>query len=113
MTNKKITNFIQFENDTIEGSLGQGRISTLSHDIEIRAVPFISENEKAPTHRLFGKSPAGFELEVGAIWQGRNNRGGTKYTLFIKQIGLNANLGRYAGQDDDSLQAIIPWEERD
>ncbi len=113
MTNNKLTNFIQFEDDDIAGAVGTGRISTLTHDIEIRAVPFTSANERAPTHRIFGKSPAGYELEVGAIWQGQNNNGGTKFTLFIKQLRLNANLGRYAGQDDASLQAIIPWEDRD
>ncbi|MGV2069080.1 DUF736 family protein [Agrobacterium sp. 22-226-1] len=86
-------------------------ISTLSHDIEIRAVPFTSANEKAPTHRIFGKSPAGYELEAGAIWQGQNNNSRTKFTFFIKQLRLDANLGRYAGQDDASLQAI-PWEDR-
>ncbi len=112
MTNK-LTNFIQFDSDDIANAKGTGRISTLTHDIEIWAVPFHSNNEKAPTHRIFGKSPKGFELEVGGIWQGTNANGETKFTLSIKEIKFNANLGRYANQDDHSLQAIIPWQPKD
>ncbi|MER9202921.1 hypothetical protein NKH74_27640 [Mesorhizobium sp. M0933] len=35
------------------------------------------------------------------------------YTLSIKRLGFNANLGRYPGQDDPTLQAIIEWDPRD
>ncbi|KIP98101.1 hypothetical protein RU07_22990 [Agrobacterium tumefaciens] len=113
MTTAKLTNFIQFDNDTLATAKGQGRISTLTADIEIHVVPITSTNLRAPSHRVFGKSPAGYELEVGAIWIGENQDGGTKFTLQIKQLKFNANLGRYAGQDDESLQAIIPWQDRD
>lgn len=36
-----------------------------------------------------------------------NLKGGVKYTPYIKQIRVNANFGRFAQQDDLSLQAII------
>ncbi len=113
MTTAKLTNFIQFDNDTLETAKGQGRISTLTADIELTVVPLLSSNPSAPSHRVFGKSPRGYELEVGAIWKGENQDGGTKFTLQIKQLKFNANLGRYAGQDDEGLQAIIPWQDRD
>lgn len=45
MTNK-LTNFIQFDSDDIANAKGTGRISTLTHDIEISAVPFHSNNAK-------------------------------------------------------------------
>lgn len=107
---KSITNFIQFNSEDLENATGQGRISTLTQDIAITAVPFASDNPKAPTHRVFAKSPAGYDIDVGGIWMGTNQAGGTKWTLSIKKLGLNANLGRYPGQDDDSLQAIIEWD---
>lgn len=110
MTNN-ITNFIQFASDDLDNATGVGRISTITHDIEITAVPFSSENPDAPTHRVSAKSPRGFLLEVGAIWKGTNRQGGVKRTLTIKKgMTLNANLGRFQGQDDDSLQAIIEWD---
>lgn len=112
MTNTKITNFIQFNGNNIATATGTGRFSSLTHDIELKAVPFTSDNPDAPTHRVFGKSPAGYELEVGGIWQGKNQQGGVKYTLHVKPLRLNANLGRFPGQDDETLQAIIPWEDR-
>jgi hypothetical protein len=31
----------------------------------------------------------------------------------IKRLGFNANLGRFPGQDDPTLQAFIEWEPRD
>ncbi|PLT91748.1 hypothetical protein BMJ30_10840, partial [Sinorhizobium medicae] len=34
-------------------------------------------------------------------------------TLSIRKLRYNANLGRFPGQDDASLQAIIEWEPRD
>lgn len=63
MTNNKLTNFIQFEDDNIAGAVDTGRISTLTHDIEIRAVPFTSANERAPTLAPSGNRPRATNLK--------------------------------------------------
>jgi len=106
------TNLIKFDNTTIETSKGEGQLSTLTHDMKIVAEPFESDNPKAPTHRVFGFSPAGHKLEIGGIWKKKSGEGNDYFTLSIKQIKLNANLGRFPYQEDESLQAIIPWEDR-
>lgn len=43
----------------------------------------------------------------------KNQEGKPYYTLSIRRLGFNANLGRFPGQDDPTLQAIIEWEPRD
>ncbi len=65
----EITNFIQFDSEDLDTASGKGRISTLTDDIDIEVVPFNSENQDAPTHRVFAKSPRGFNIEVGGIWK--------------------------------------------
>ena len=104
------TNFIKFAQDTIETSKGTGTISTLTTDIDITAVPFESNNENAPTHQVYAKSPRGKDIPVGGIWKKENQAGGSYFTISIKDIKFNANLGKFPGQDDLSLQAIIKWE---
>ncbi|TIU18069.1 MAG: DUF736 domain-containing protein, partial [Mesorhizobium sp.] len=52
-------------------------------------------------------------IEVGGIWKKKNAEGKPYYTLSIKRLSFNANLGRFPGQDDPTLQAIIEWEPRD
>lgn len=106
------TNYITFNNENFDQAKGEGLISTLTQDIKITAEPFQSDNPKAPTHRLFGFSPAGHRLEVGGIWKKKNAEGGDYYTLSIKTIGFNANLGKAPYQDDTKNQAIIAWQER-
>ncbi|MDX1053329.1 DUF736 family protein [Sinorhizobium medicae] len=81
--------------------------------MDIKAVPFESDNKKAPTHRVYAKSPRGHDIEVGGIWKKENQDGKPYYTLSIRKLRYNANLGRFPGQDDASLQAIIEWEPRD
>ena len=105
------TNSIKFDETNIETAKGEGQISTLTHDAKIICVPFESDNPKAPSHRVFGFSPAGHKLEIGGIWKKTSSEGNEYFTLSIKQMKLNANLGRFPRQDDESLQAIIPWEE--
>lgn len=105
-----ITNYIQFESDDIDKVGGKGRISTLDRDIEITVTPFQSDKDKAPTHSVYAKSPAGYDINVGAIWQGENAQGGMYRYLTLKRLDFRANLGRFAGQDDGSLQAIIEWD---
>lgn len=108
-----ITNFIQFESDDIENAKGKGLISTLDRDMDITVVPFASEKPNAPTHRVYSKSPRGYDIEVGAIWKRKNKEDGGEYlNLSIKRLGYQANLGRMAGQDDPALQAVIEWEPR-
>lgn len=49
---------------------------------------------------------------IGGIWKKQNQNGGDYFTLSVNTgYGrLNANLGRYPGQDDDALMAVIPWD---
>ncbi|GEC42287.1 hypothetical protein CN138_36110 [Sinorhizobium meliloti] len=92
-----ITNYIQFDGDNLDNAKGAGLISTVDRDMDIKVVPFASDNEKAPTHRFYAKSLRGHDI----------------YTLSIRKLRYNANLGRFPRQDDASLQAIIEWEPRD
>lgn len=108
-----ITNYIQFDGDNLDTAKGAGLISTIDRDMDIKVVPFESDNEKAPTHRVYAKSPRGHDIEVGGIWKKDNQDGKPYYTLSIRKLRYNANLGRFPGQDDASLQAIIEWEPRD
>ncbi|MFQ6242636.1 DUF736 family protein [Sinorhizobium medicae] len=108
-----ITNYIQFDGDNLDTAKGAGLISTIDRDMDIKVMPFESDNEKAPTHRVYAKSPRGHDIEVGGIWKKENQDGKPYYTLSIRKLRYNANLGRFPGQDDASLQAIIEWEPRD
>lgn len=108
-----IANYIQFDSDNLDTAKGAGLISTIDRDMDIKVVPFESDNEKAPTHRVYAKSPRGHDIEVGGIWKKENQDGKPYYTLSIRKLRYNANLGRFPGQDDASLQAIIEWEPRD
>ncbi|MDX0742095.1 DUF736 family protein [Sinorhizobium medicae] len=108
-----ITNYIQFDGDNLDTAKGAGLISTIDRDMDIKVVPFESDNEKAPTHRVYAKSPRGHDIEVGGIWKKENQDGKPYYTLSIRKLRYNANLGRFPCQDDASLQAIIEWEPRD
>ncbi|MDW9626923.1 DUF736 family protein (plasmid) [Sinorhizobium meliloti] len=108
-----ITNYIQFDGDNLDTAKGAGHISTIGRDMDIKVVPFESDNEKAPTHRVYARSPRGHDIEVGGIWKKENQDGKPYYTLSIRKLRYNANLGRFPGQDDASLQAIIEWEPRD
>ena len=104
------TNFIKFESDNIETAKGKGTISTLKFDLEITVEPLDSANELAPTHRVWGKSPNGHQVECGGIWKKQNKETGNDYfTLSIRDHRFNANLGKAAFQEDASNQAVIPW----
>ncbi|RWC69611.1 MAG: DUF736 family protein [Mesorhizobium sp.] len=110
---KNITNYIQFNDDDLDTASGTGLISTIDRDLDVKVTPFSSDNEKAPTHRVYAKSPRGHDIDVGGIWKKKNAEGKPYYTLSIKRLGYNANLGRFPGQDDSTLQSIIEWEPRD
>lgn len=107
-----LTNYIKFEQDDLVTAKGRGLISTLERDFAIEIVPFQSENPKAPTHQIYAKSPAGYPLSIGGIWKNKNQWDADYFTLSIPRIGFKANLGRFAGQDDESLQAIIERDDR-
>ncbi|WP_349963344.1 DUF736 family protein [Rhizobium sp. ZPR3] len=101
-------NFIRFNNDrTLTGN-----IASVAYDLDILGEEFESTNAKAPVYRLFAKSPRGRRVEIGGIWKKQNQNGGAYFTLSVNTgYGrLNANLGRYPGQDDEELMAVIPWE---
>ncbi len=107
----KITNYIQFDAEKFETATGHGIISTIERDIDISAYPNNSSNDKAPTHRLYAKSPRGYDIEVGGIWKKTSEASGNEYfTLSIRKLGFNANLGKFPHQDDPTLQAIIEWD---
>lgn len=104
------TNCIKFESAKIEDAKGVGSISTLTFDIDITVETVTSDNPMAPTHRVLGRSPRGRLVECGGIWKKQNRDTGADYfTLSIRDFGFNANLGKAAHQEDDMLQAVIPW----
>jgi uncharacterized protein (DUF736 family) len=102
-----ITNYLHFD---VDFNTATGRISTLDRDLEITAVRFTSDNPLAPSHQLFAQSPGGYAIQVGGIWAKENNEGRKYYSLSIKRMGFNANLGKFPSQDDTTLQAIIEWD---
>ena len=104
----ELANFIRInEDNTISGN-----IASISYDLDITGEPFTSTNAKAPVYRLFAKSPRGRRIEVGGIWQKKNQSGGDYLSLSVNtgHGRLNANLGRFPGQDDEDLLAVIPWD---
>jgi uncharacterized protein (DUF736 family) len=102
------TNCIIFESADIEIAKCVGSISTLTFDITIE--PVTSDNPMAPTLGVLGRSPRGRLVECGGIWKKQNrDTGADCFTMSIRDFGFNANLGKAANQDDDTLQAVIPW----
>jgi uncharacterized protein (DUF736 family) len=103
-----LVNFIKFNGDKLTGN-----IASLTYDIDISGEEFISKNEKAPVYQLFATSPRGRRIEVGGIWRKENREGGFYHQLSVNtgHGRLNANLGRYPGQTDENLMAVIPWSE--
>lgn len=103
-----LVNFIRLEtNETLTGN-----IASIAYDLDIFGEKFESTNPKAPAYRLFARSPRGRRVEIGGVWEKENQTGG-KYLTVSVNTGygkLNANLGRYPGQDDETLMAVIPWD---
>lgn len=102
-----LVNFIRFNEDkTLSGN-----IASLAYDIDIVGQEYDSTNAKAPVYRLFAKTPRGRRVEIGGIWKRQNQSSGTYFNLAVNtgHGTLNANLGRYPGQDDESLMAVIAW----
>ncbi|MFG1298055.1 DUF736 family protein [Xanthobacter sp. V13C-7B] len=100
-----LTNYIRFDGNKLTGN-----IATLSFDIDITGTEMQADNDKAPVFRLYAMSPRGRKIDVGGIWQRTNSRNEPYYALSINAGHGRwfANLGRYPGQDDDALYAVIP-----
>ncbi|CAN7718597.1 DUF736 domain-containing protein [Rhizobium rhizogenes] len=105
----ELTNYVQFAED---GKTLKGNIASISYDIDIAGQTYTSDNPKAPAYRLFAESPLGRRVEIGGIWRKQNQSGGDYFTLTVNTgYGkLNSNLGRYVGQNDEELLAVIPWD---
>ncbi|WLS01145.1 DUF736 family protein [Shinella sumterensis] len=104
----ELTNFIRFNED---GTF-TGNIASIAYDIDITGTAFTSTNKDAPVYRVFGKSPLGRKIDLGGIWRKKNQSGGEYLSLSVNtgHTRLNANLGRFPGQDDEDLMAVIPWD---
>jgi len=101
-----LANYIEFGND---GKTLRGNVATLTLDVDLTGELFTSDNPQAPAYRLWGRSPRGKKIDVGGIWKKKNHQGGDYYSLTVNlgSLKLYANLGRYPGQDDESLYAVI------
>ncbi len=106
-----LTNFIKFDSDKIKTASGTGMISTMDWDRRIVVEAFKSDKPKAPTHQVFGLSPAGHRINIGAIWEQENQAGGKYLSIHLPRMNnYRGNLGQYADQDEISVQAIIEWD---
>ena len=102
-----LVNFIHLNGDKLTGN-----IASIAFDIDITGERFDSTNPDAPMYRLYAKTPRGRRIEIGGIWQKDKKSGDGTYLSLSADTGfgkLNANLGRYPQQDDESLMAVIPW----
>lgn len=106
-TTTPLTNYIRFEDDRVSGN-----VATLAFDIDLIGTPVNSNNEKAPKYRLFAQSPRGRRVEIGGIWENQNADEKPYWSITINSgYGrFYANLGKFPGQDDDDLYAVIPNE---
>jgi uncharacterized protein (DUF736 family) len=102
-----LVNYIKIDGDKVAGN-----IATITFDIDVTGEAVQSENPKAPVFRLYAKSPRNRQIEIGGIWKKKNRQDADYFTLSVNTgfAKLNANLGRFPGQDDESLMASIPWD---
>lgn len=105
----ELTNFVNINGDKLNGN-----IATLAFDIDFTGETIASDNPEAPKFRLFARSPKGRRIEVGALWENLNRDDKPYFSVsFDTGYGrLYANLGRYPGQDDENLYAVIPRQNR-
>jgi uncharacterized protein (DUF736 family) len=92
----------------------RGQLKTVSIRAEIDIIPSRDKSaETQPDFRVFTQG-----IEIGAGWTRRGENSGKDYvslSLAAPEFGpskLYANLGRAAGQDDDSMFAVI-WNPAD
>ena len=105
-----MSNYIVFDPD---GQGLEGNIASISYDVDIIGQRFYSDNPKAPQFRLYAKSPAGKTIDIGGLWLKENKtRDGSHYQMTVAtgHGKLHANLGRFQGQEDPNLMAVIPWD---
>ena len=98
----------------LEDGRYKGELKTLTIRAEIILVPNGDKGaENHPDYRVFAEG-----IEVGAAWIRTAETSGNEYvsvSIAAPEFGprkLYANLGRAAGQDDDSVFALI-WNPRD
>ena len=98
----------------LEDGRYKGELKTLSIRAEIVITPNADKaSENQPDYRVFAEG-----IEVGAAWVRKSESSGKEYvslSIAAPEFGpkkLYANLGKAAGQDDDSVFALI-WNPRD
>ena len=91
-----------------------GSIRTISISAQVEIIPNVNKSADAqPDYRVMTQG-----IEIGAGWTKKGETSGKEYVslaLAAPEFGprkLYANLGRAAGQDDDSLYAMI-WNPTD
>ena len=110
MNRSDMSNYIAFDPD---GQGLEGNIASISYDVDIIGQRFFSDNPKAPQFRLYAKSPRGKTVEIGGLWLKENKTKDGSYYQMTVTTGygkFHANLGRFPGQDETSLMAVIPWD---
>ena len=92
----------------------KGQLRTVSIRADIDIIP--NRDKTADTHPDFRVMTQGVEIGAGWIRRGENSRKDyVSLSLAAPEFGprkLYANLGRAAGQDDDSVFALI-WNPAD
>jgi uncharacterized protein (DUF736 family) len=91
-----------------------GSIRTISISAQVEIIPNLTKTTDAqPDYRVLTQG-----IEIGAGWTKKGESSGKEYVslaLAAPEFGpkkLYANLGRAAGQDDDTLYALI-WNPTD
>jgi uncharacterized protein (DUF736 family) len=94
-----------------------GELRMTSLHTPLRMVPVTRATDKGPSYRLYGRSPNGKAVDVGAAWIKTPRDGGETYISLkidvpeLPQV-YYATLGRAADQDDPDLMSII-WNRPD
>lgn len=103
--------------ETKERLAGVGRIANMAIDLDFTfRKDEEAEGTNRPPYRVFGLSPRGAQVEIGAIWSRVSKQTGNPYlALQLTDTGcpqaptFQGNIGRkQGGSDDDLEQAIYP-----
>lgn len=93
----------------------EGTLATMSLKKRIRILPnSTKETDAQPDYRVYTED----RVEIGGGWNRTGKVSGNEYislTFAAPEFGphkVYANLGRAAGQDDDTVMAIL-WNSRD
>jgi len=101
---RELTNFVAIDGDKLTGN-----IASLAFDIDFVGEPITSDNPSAPRFRLLAKTPRNRQIEIGTVWENMNREQRPYFSISV-DTGYGrfyANLGRYPGQDDEKLYAVI------